>query len=186
MNRKQNNSEILINLYSNVKEIAKQKGLQLGDIERMAGLSVGYLSRKRNCSVEKIGRIADALGTTIETLISEPHSTTVTKLHDFFIKLAVETKSAKQTWHWTSEGMTCKFCERASVLMWEEKEHCYCVDMIIEDNRESLYSVNSPYSGSTYIDNAVARLYEIAEESARDIELNPWVRDFIMKYINEK
>ena len=186
MNRKQNRDEIMNNLYSNVKQIAKQKGIQLGDLEKKAGLSVGYLSRRRNCSADKINQIAKALGTTIETLVSEPHSNTVTKLHDFFIKLAVESKSGEQAWYWTQEGMICNFCDKASVLMWEEKDGCYCIDMIIDDNREVLYNYNSPIAGTSYIDNAVAQLYEIAEECTRDAQMDPWVREFITNYLNEK
>jgi transcriptional regulator with XRE-family HTH domain len=59
-----------------VREIRKQRGLSLNDLERMTGVNKGYLSQlenehQRNPSVHIAKRIAEALGLGLDELLDE-------------------------------------------------------------------------------------------------------------------
>ena len=59
-----------------VREIRKQRGLSLNDLERLTGVNKGYLSQlenehQRNPSVHIAKRIAEALGLGLDELLDE-------------------------------------------------------------------------------------------------------------------
>ena len=68
------------NILPNVKRLAKQNHILMRDVESSVGVSAGYLSRKASCpgeiSVRVLFKLAEALNTTPDDLLSDPPSFT--------------------------------------------------------------------------------------------------------------
>ncbi|AGK98199.1 helix-turn-helix domain-containing protein [Clostridium pasteurianum] len=59
----------------NIKKIREEKHITINKLAELAGMSVGYLSdiennKKKNPTIDKIEKIADALGITIKELLT--------------------------------------------------------------------------------------------------------------------
>lgn len=65
--------------YPNVKRLCKEQKRKISDVEKTVGVSVGYFSRRKPASVNVLIKTAEALGTTIDGLISEPPTMTNAK-----------------------------------------------------------------------------------------------------------
>lgn len=65
------------NLYPNVVRIAKDKKMELGDVERTVGVSLGFFSRlkkqpNRGISVGTVIKLSEVLNVTLDELLNEP------------------------------------------------------------------------------------------------------------------
>jgi len=96
---------------ANIYFLAKEKNIKIGDLESAAGVSAGYLSRinkddnETNPSIDFIVRVADALNTSIDTLINiELTGLTPTEryLISFIDKLKSDTSEDKLEWERSS------------------------------------------------------------------------------------
>lgn len=174
--------EVLSNLHSNIKQLAKERGIQLGELESRVGLSPGYFSRAKRCGIEKVNEIAIILGTTMETLIDEPHTGNIRKLHDFFVKLTVETYSGKRWWYTSHDGYHCNFAPGSSIIIWEEKEGRFCVDIVVNEERSKLYR-SEGNEGILYLDKAVSGMYESALNYTNGPQIAPHVKRLIDNFL---
>ena len=61
------------NLLENIKAIAKGKGMSLRQLEEAAGIAQNTVSRwdENKPSVDKVKKVADALGVTVDELLRE-------------------------------------------------------------------------------------------------------------------
>lgn len=95
-------------LGKNIKFLAAQKGIKVGDLESQVEVSAGYFSRlanddgKNNSSlVDTICKVAEKLGTSVNTLISTDLSALTpneTLLSKFFDKLGKDTATSVLIW----------------------------------------------------------------------------------------
>ena len=170
--------EMLSNLYFNVKQISKERGIQLGALEAEVGLSPGYFSRAKRCGIEKVSEIAKILGTTMETLLDEPHTRNARRLHDFFVKITTETYSGKRWWYTSHDGYHCNFAPGSSIIIWEEKEDRFCVDIVVNEERSKLYR-SEGNEGILYLDKAVKTLHEVAIKYTSGPQISPYVKKVI-------
>ncbi len=61
-------------IYTNIRRVAEEKGLKIKAIEAEAGLPENTMNRWGQImpSVDKVARVAKALGVTIEDLLEDP------------------------------------------------------------------------------------------------------------------
>ena len=68
-------NDIVVNFYTNVKFLCKEKGLQLNEIETKIGVSAGYLSRvvggRKDLGIIKAYHIAELLETPLTDLLEK-------------------------------------------------------------------------------------------------------------------
>ena len=65
----------MVNVYSNVKRIAKENGIRISEVEKAAGISTGYFSKAKNgkgLSGEALIKAADFLNVTLNALVEDP------------------------------------------------------------------------------------------------------------------
>ena len=66
-------TQISKKLGQNIKRIREEKGMSQGDISRVLNMDRGYISRiesgQKNPTVANLGRIANALGVSIDQLL---------------------------------------------------------------------------------------------------------------------
>lgn len=64
------------NLLENIKAIAKSRGLSLRQLEEAAGIGQNTMSRwdENKPSVDKVKKVADALGVTVDELLKDNDS----------------------------------------------------------------------------------------------------------------
>lgn len=61
-------------LHKNVKWLCKCRGMQMRDVEKEIGVSTGYLSRSKNLGIDKVMKIAEIFGLTIDELMKKDFS----------------------------------------------------------------------------------------------------------------
>ena len=92
---------------SNIYQLAKEKGLKIGDLEKSVGVSTGYLSRLNKGenttvpSVDFIANVAEVLGVTVDALLNNDYSSptpTEKYLLAFIDKLMSQTNADKLDW----------------------------------------------------------------------------------------
>ena len=92
---------------ANIYQLAKEKGIKLGDLEKSAGVSAGYISRinKEDSNtvptIDFIAAVAEALGVTVDAIIKNDYSTpTPTELYilSFVDRLLSQTNADELDW----------------------------------------------------------------------------------------
>lgn len=92
---------------SNIYQLAKEKGLKIGDLEKAAGVSAGYLSRINKednttvPAVDFIAGIAKELGVTVDAIINNDYSSptpTEKYILSFIDRLLAQTNADKLDW----------------------------------------------------------------------------------------
>lgn len=92
---------------SNIYQLAKEKGVKIGDLEKSVGVSTGYLSRLNKGenttvpSVDFIANVAEVLGVTVDALLNNDYSSptpTEKYLLAFIDKLMSQTNADKLDW----------------------------------------------------------------------------------------
>ena len=92
---------------ANIYQLAKERGMKLGDLEKNAGVSAGYLSRLNKDdstatpSIEFVASVAKALGVTVDAIINNDYATptpTEKFLLDFIDRLLSRTIADELDW----------------------------------------------------------------------------------------
>ena len=92
---------------ANIYQLAKERGIKIGDLEKSAGVSAGYLSRINKDdnntipTVDFIAGVADALGITVDAIINNDYTAptpTEKYILSFIDKLLSQTNADELDW----------------------------------------------------------------------------------------
>lgn len=122
-------------LGKNIRLLATQKGIKVGDIEDFANVSKGYFSRLANDDgknsstiVDTICKVAEKLGVSVNTLISTDLSSLTpneTLLSKFFDKLCKDTIENRLTWNMETKNKLDSFLEQGGHPMFSPDHQGY-------------------------------------------------------------